>query len=1058
MNTTYSIIAGAALQFLDYELDLAQEVEADNKNKKQPLAKKRNRFHVGKEAGRDVLMILDKPEDQDDDDSYIRRWAGQRLPLHYEIETKAAFDCFLGRWLPMPFLVRSGVWSDQKPRYGYGPTDWVRGFLSRQGDENSLKYHLTLVFDPQVEDGAEVNIASSDGAVIYHALSEEDVKNNVSFALTTDLRDYFWFINDLPWVKEALRESLDDFRKAQPKARLIQAAEAFEDQDRVPLDSLAVYCAYLEGLGLTDRLGEVRLVNPEKHKPIDVDLVLDIGNSRFTGVLVETLPQGKTKLTDCYVLPVRDLSEPANIYAEPLATQVEFAEPYFGHPEWSLSSRQHSNSFPWPSTVRLGPEASRLSNDSREDLGPTGMSSPKRYLWDTRQRDMFWYLNNKYKRHGDTEEMAAGRGTFLLRVNVAGVPLSVFEESPADTKKIKIPKLISDGYGRDDDLVAFESRYSRSSLMMFLLSEIITQALTAINNPQTREAREHSNAPRRLSRIIMTVPTAMPLVEQNIFKTWARLAVETVWAALGWTDHYRVEVKEEEPGRNVDFRLSPGVRCEWDEATCTQVVWLYNEIRVRFHNNAEELFKLLGREREFHIDGQAPRLSTLRMASIDMGGGTTDLAITTYAIRNPGVASPQIVPRQDFRDGFNVAGDDIMLKIIQTQFIDKIILAAKERSVPDADGLVRDLFQEKVRMGAPKNDGRRSECLRSQFVVQVATALALKILKLYENVDLRGHDLKESLRVGDILLPKGETPEPGFTEVLDYLQKPLREAGWKDFDLLAQLLDVDFREVDENVNFVLEKVMKDLAEVVWAHDCDVLILTGRPSRWPAMMRSPYRNLCLPVDRIVHMHKYRVGHGYPFENHGRIEDPKTTVVIGAIICALAEGSLEGIHINCSCFEPQPTIRFLGMLDDQGRMAKEWVWFGDIDIYSTDDVRLEREIEFSGTIPVGFRQMGCPRWTTTKLYSLEYRNNDYQKQGIGRTPYKVKLEYALEKAEDEAEAGPRPAARQLRRTEGKLTINSIADKFGQTVNKSALNVRLQTLRNDDGYWLDTGVLYF
>ena len=1051
MATSYSIIAGGALQFIDYDLDLSQLVGG------KPLARRRKPFYVDSAGSPGRLVVLDKTADEDGDETFVARKTGQNLPMHFEVETREAFECCLGRWLPLPFLVRSGIWSDQKPRFGYGPTDWVRGFLSRLGDEGSLKYRLTLVFDPQVEEGTEANLATSDGAVIYHALSREDVINNVSFALAADPRDYGWFV-ELPWVNEALHQSQEMFRQKNPRRSVARVSGDFPDRGYekvgessvVGTEYLAVYSAFLEGLDLTGRLGEVRLVNPAKAKPIEVDLVLDIGNSRLTGVLVETLPQRETRLTDCYILPVRDLSEPAHLYVEPISSQVEFAEPYFGQPEWSLASRRHTRSFPWPSTVRLGPEAIRLAADSREDQGPTGMSSPKRYLWDTRQRDMQWFLNNKYERHGSSEERATGRGAFLMRVNAAGIPLAALGSqgnAAPGRKKTTLPDQIK--RGNDDDLVAFESRYSRSSLMMFLLSEIVAQALSAINNPVVREGRDHPNAPRRLSRIILTVPTAMPLMEQNIFKTWAKLAVETVWSALGWDEALAQNASAD------DFRCNPIVRCDWDEATCTQVVWLYNEIRERFHNNADELFRLLGRPRALKQgEGGGAERPSLRLASIDMGGGTTDLSITTYALHNPDQASPLIKPHQEFREGFNVAGDDIMHKIIQTQFIRKIVQAAADRGVADAESLVGDLFRVTPQVGA-LSDERNRERRRAKLVTRVAVPLALEILRRYESFDPRAADRRESLAVGEIL---GATAAPvgdRLDSVLSYLEEPLKRAGWADFNLPDQVLEIDFREVDAEVRFVLEKVMTDLAEVVKLYDCDILILTGRPSRWPAMVLAPYRRLCLPADRIVHMHKYRVGARYPFVNHGRIEDPKTTVVIGAIICALAEGSLEGITIDTSWFEPQPTTRHLGLLDAQGRLTRDRVWFSDIDVYAAEEITLKREIQFNAPVPVGFRQLSCPRWTTTRLYSLEYRNADALKAAAGRLPYTVALEYILKAAEGEDESEIR-RPRFLKRTEGLLKIDSIKDKAGNSMPDNNIIVRLQTLRHDAGYWLDTGVL--
>lgn len=1055
-NKSYSIIAGAALQFIDYDIDLS--VLIDDK----PLRRRRKPFHVAQDKilHKDILIALEEMDNQPGE--YYDPIRRELKRLHYEVEYGEAFECLAGQWLPLPFLVATSHWDDGLPRYGYGPTDWCRGYISRLGSKEAALYRLTLVFDPRVEDEPN-DLVTEDGANIYHALTSEDVTSNAFFSLTTHSRDNAWFIDSLLWVKEALRKAHSSFKKKNPRRILTRLADDFpdygyegnDDGAGVATEYMAVYATVLDGLGLTDCLKPVRVINPGRVKPIEVDLVLDIGNSRLTGVLVETVPQRATNLTDCYPLQVRDLSEPSRLYAEPLDTKVEFAEPYFGPVEWSLASRRHSDSFLWPSTVRLGPEASRLSAGSREEMGPTGMSSPKRYLWDTRQRDLEWHLNNVLERHSSIEEPAVGRGAFLMSINVAGVPLSVINPSQDSGRgqSIPLPGPIKSGYTPEDDISAFEARYSRSSLMMFLLSEIIAQALSSINSPVIRDDREHPDTPRRLASIILTVPTAMPLAEQNIFKTWGRLAVETVWSAMGWEDNFRQEGAKVEAGHKDDFRDNPTVRCDWDEATCTQMVWLYNELHEKFHNNAKELFELLGRKRALRGDEAAKANSSLRIATIDMGGGTTDLSITTYSIHNPGVASPLIKPYQEFRDGFNVAGDDIMRQIILNQFLGKISRAATEAGVLHAEHRMATLFQDVAQMGTVSGDKTR-ELLRSQFVTQVAVPISLHILKNYEVADLSGDDMEFTVKVGDLLGFGTEEPPEHMARILAYVEKPLREAGWDFFNLAEFTFTVNLQEVDRDADSIVEKIMTDMGEVIKLYDCDILILTGRPSRWPAMMRAPYARLFLPVDRITHMHLYRVGAGYPFVTYGLIEDPKTTVVVGAIICALAEGSLEGITIDTANLVPQPINRFLGMLDGHGQLAADHVWFSDIDVDSGEEVEKEREIDFSAPIPVGFRQCSCARWTTTLLYNLEYKSSEAKKQAVGRLPYTVTIEYVLEESES-GEQAPRHSNRMLKRTEGTLKVKSVVDKYGQDLPaKKTLVVRLKTLRNDDGYWLDTG----
>ena len=69
---------------------------------------------------------------------------------------------------------------------------------------------------------------------------------------------------------------------------------------------------------------------------------------------------------------------------------------------------------------------------------------------------------------------------------------------------------------------------------------------------------------------------------------------------------------------------------------------------------------MLGRERPDLGPGRS-----LRVASIDIGGGTTDLMVSTFT-------RPQgdlIVPKQEFRESFKVAGDDVLQRVIVTTVI-----------------------------------------------------------------------------------------------------------------------------------------------------------------------------------------------------------------------------------------------------------------------------------------------------------------------------------------------------------------------------------------------------
>ena len=87
----------------------------------------------------------------------------------------------------------------------------------------------------------------------------------------------------------------------------------------------------------------------------------------------------------------------------------------------------------------------------------------------------------------------------------------------------------------------------------------------------------------------------MPIAEQRIYRRWVTWAVRMIWETLGWGQWYTTKqgMRDTRP----DYRVSPEVRCSWDEATCTQLVYLYNEITEKFQGDARHFFALMGRKR-----------------------------------------------------------------------------------------------------------------------------------------------------------------------------------------------------------------------------------------------------------------------------------------------------------------------------------------------------------------------------------------------------------------------------------------------------------------------------
>ncbi len=662
-----SIIPGGCPQFLDFAVNLDEADQKFIRFSRSFREEKRPGAQSGERQDYALLCV-----EEDENGRWIDQISGApSKPSDYEIDSRKCLEVFYDQWVPVPFFrMREMKHADGAPMFEQGPANWARCRLVRPAYGSRL-LRIVLAFDTTVEDPPE-------HAPPYAALSPADTAVNAAYAQAWHVRDNTWFLNS-PWVDRWIFSLHTTY---QAKLRRRDADSSYV------MEYLAEYLTFLDMLRRLLPDVTVRVINPDREMPVDVDLILDIGNSRTTGILVETPPQRVTNLNNSYLLQIRDLSKPEYVYTDPFATRVEFSEAYFGDDAHSRLSGRRTPAFPWASAVRMGPEAARLAAFAKGAEGTTGMSSPKRYLWDERAWKPTW----RYNTGGNYEPMVT-RGSFAKQVNDMGTPLSCFDDPSIRNNPL---------YKKQDREIAFESQFTRSSLMMFLMGEIIMQALVTINSPAQRGRRELSDLPRRLRRIIFTVPSGMPIAEQRIYRRWVNFAVRTVWEALGWQEWYVSPTSRQMPGRN-DYRLSPETRCNWDEASCTQLVYLYNEIIHKFHGDAHHFFRTMGKVRPEY--GDAP---SLRIAGIDVGGGTTDLSIATYSPENDEGSTARVRPHLNMRDGFNIAGDDILRTVINETLVRALENAARPLGAANPRAVPAECFGRDVLDNSQENKNKHT--------------------------------------------------------------------------------------------------------------------------------------------------------------------------------------------------------------------------------------------------------------------------------------------------------------------------------------------------------------
>lgn len=979
-----TLIPGTGIQFLDFGFNITSQARG------KPLGKISRAFWAEKKGefdpeGREkvILHALETNEEGEhihrpDDGGPARLVADDDVEIYRAL---AALQVFDGEWLPAPVLRVRQMEKDGSPSFDQGPLSWARIRLDQldEADIDGNTHRVTIAFDTSLGAARKPDFP-------YVSPEERDATDPVEFQLVSNpfANRFFLEIDAIErWLRERYVECVARRKGRKPR-----------EEDMLPGEFWAQYILFLEGITAACKVPRITLVDTVtkgiQHDPIDVDLVIDVGNSRTCGILIEH-PMGgeRVDVSQATRLELRDLSRPFMVYARPFESKVEFAPAGFGSQSHARRVGR-SDAFRWPSLVRVGPEAAWLSAKSDGTEGITGLSSPKRYLWDQEARPQPW-------------------------VNTRGL-------TPPDqpVPEIKGPitgKLTEEGkpVGAAGRTVGMLPRYSRSSLYTLMLVELLSHAMVQINSAGLRGQRSNRDLPRRLRNLILTLPSATPVGEQKALRHLAGNAVRLLWEVMGWAE-----------GDAVHSR--PRVKLDWDEATCTHLVYLFNEVNRKFQGAPADFFKLMAPERQAEL---YPGNSALRIASIDIGGGTTDLMVIQHEMKG----AYTIHPRQIFREGFRQAGDDIVKVVIEEVVLPAVARGLKSAGFSGADGVLSDLFG-----GDREGMAQQDRTLRALFVNQILHPMAIALLARYEQTDSRRPSAVETLRFSDVLIDD-MAPQ---RHVLDFLEEAVRKRGVSGFRLADVSVQMDAGNMADIILATTGGMLDDLCDIVRSMDCDVLLLSGRPSRLPAVRDRIDSQLPISPHRIVAMHTYEVGNWYPFRSDDfRIEDPKTTAAVGAMLCQICEGSAEGFVMMSSELRMRSTARYIGIMDLNDQITEANTLLENVDMDSAQDTvgftfKMERPLF------LGFRQLPLERWKTTPLYFAGFRNPE---RAATKTPITVTMERADPKNEEDEMA---------------LETFMIADAVGadDTPCRNLIDVRTQTLRvenqSEAGYWRDSGVL--
>ena len=709
---------------------------------------------------------------------------------------------------------------------------------------------------------------------------EEDI-NGLWLAVETNL----WAV-DRGWPYDETLPSLDEedhFRKeGDPK-------QPYYDKDDTSVNGDTPKAVTIEGrlLNLNFRWSDVL-----KATPVDVDLIIDFGNSR-TAVLVLEYAKGKPgnfaqncrplslKPSFYSLLPRQTRVDESIVSSRFVLKSPEFrafdpdsksaseksaaliAKRYKKHrvepgffaklrgdevqEKLDMVERRIPHMFVKLSPVCLGDDMEELIHGS-SPLGQESerrmkfgellqQSSAKRYFWDSEPSPQAWSCVPNYGDDVFGPENGLGRLSLLsglmLRYQpengqIWGDNLDLPCAWPVVSRPVTSPA---------------SPRYPRRNTLTWSVLSIMETAHRQINDLNwTQQAGAFHR--RTIRNVIATFPSGWTSTEISHYRAKWMEAIRIFQAT---------NLASEEPPIGLQMRM--------DEAVASQLPLIYASIdHLSAQSMGENWIAINGRA----SDGELPKL---RVMNLDIGGGTSDVSIVEYQDKKEGI-SVELDAKVLFKDSSTVAGDRLVKAIIEKIILPKL-----------AD--------------TPEQFARFSECLVGEKNVnETAERVALLTGSLLPMaIFIMSQRCSGKWTEGQL---KFRPVNAGATNFVTLTEK----LGLGSISLEKALV-VEAVEFDLLLEEIFGKFVRSLAKYAASYDVDLLMVCGKPSEQPAIATLIQRMVPVPSERILFTRGFKAGTWYPFKEgeDAAIADAKSVTCVGAALeRAMNLNIIQGWKIN------------------------------------------------------------------------------------------------------------------------------------------------------------------
>ena len=638
------------------------------------------------------------------------------------------------------------------------------------------------------------------------------------------------------------------------------------------------------------------------------------------------------------------------------------------------------------SMVRMGREADDVAQVMRAEGDiRIGLSSPKRYLWaddDSWLEGANWHMADPADRCASGTYASTLKGPLLRFIHEDDRDFLLQEKEPAEHE-----------YASDTPL---KPRHAPRSMMTAAIYELLAQAYSYVNSTAYRNASGEAGRTREIRTLTLTYPSGMIQEERKRLESQITKAINIFEMTLGKNQHAKPEL-------NLNI----------DEASAVHLTYIWSEMRMlgqdprlwfsTLHqdrgeakpkveeeeqpNPAAPAGRRRGRAGGMQRPGAARRgapekeefgdvTKEIRIACIDVGGGTTDLMIAKYNFESK--IDDSIRGEVLHQDGIYLGGDQLVKRLLETIIVPQF---ADVLGLEDED--VQLLFGPEV----PRNREIRAQ--RVNWINRLFVPLAQAYL----------NNAVDEVSDEPISHADPETVDPAVVESLQEVCDKLRGPGYYN---VQQELDLMFdkTEFEGVVHDVFDELFFDYCKRICDLNVDIVLLAGQPSKLSYIQQLVHMYVPLPPSRIVPMYNHYAGNWYPYQdqkghNPGVIIDPKSPVVVGAAIEFMARnGMLPQFKFEMHGKTFENTYYWGVMTDATSGLRNERILF-----QPAEDQAREEITEFSTSsqrVLIGRKLAGGEESQATPVYLLKMDVGDR----IGQTEItvRIKRKHATKESEE------------------------------------------------------------